>query len=177
MLIAMGIAAFLCLFIGIFPKPLYAILPYPVDYVPYTGAHVVSQLQLLMFGALAFCLLILSGNYPAEMRAINLDTDWFYRKSAKLFFNVTDKGLNWVNAFCDRIFARNLPAFVGDFSKSAPARLTMIPVRLWFLMGRKKDCPADMEEKVNAAFETGSIPIGISAAAAAMFIVLLVFMG
>lgn len=35
-----------------------AILPHPMDYVPYTGAHVVGQLQLLMFGALAFALLI-----------------------------------------------------------------------------------------------------------------------
>ena len=80
MLLAMGITAFLCIAIGIYPGPLYSILPYPVDYVPYTGAHVIGQLQLLMFGALAFCLLILSGYYPAEMRAINLDTDWFYRK-------------------------------------------------------------------------------------------------
>lgn len=176
MLIAMGIAAFLCVFIGIFPKPLYAILPYPVDYVPYTGAHVVGQLQLLMFGALAFCLLILSGNYPAEMRAINLDADWFYRKGAKLFFNVMDKGLNGVNAFCDRIFARNLSASVGEFSKNAPARLTflfMAPMQ--FLTGKKEDIAA-LKEKIYASFETASIPIGISVAMATLFIVVFVFL-
>ena len=37
MLLAMAIAAFLCLFIGIMPGPLYAILPYPVDFQPYTA--------------------------------------------------------------------------------------------------------------------------------------------
>ncbi len=175
MMIAMGIAAFLCIFIGIFPQPLYDILPYPVDYIPYTGGHVVGQLQLLMFGALAFCLLILSGNYPSEMRAINLDTDWFYRKGATSFFNLTDKGFNGINRFCDKVFARDLSASLGRFSKDAPARLTllfMIPV--CFLMGKKKDERAVLKKQVYAAFETASVPLGISAAAATLFIVVLV---
>jgi multicomponent Na+:H+ antiporter subunit D len=85
MLLAMGIAAFLCIFIGVFPGPLYSLLPYPVDYVPYTASHVMAQLQLLLFAALAFALLMRSGIYPAEMRAVNLDTDWFYRKGARAF--------------------------------------------------------------------------------------------
>ncbi|MFQ3574228.1 MAG: proton-conducting transporter membrane subunit, partial [Thermodesulfovibrionales bacterium] len=85
MLIAMGIAAFLCIFIGVFPSLLYSILPYPVDYEPYTGAHVIDQLQLFAFSALAFTLLIMSGIYPAEQRAINLDVDWTYRKLSVLF--------------------------------------------------------------------------------------------
>ena len=46
----MGAAAFLCI-IGI-PASLYA-MP-SVDYVPYTAYHVINQLQLLMFAALAF---------------------------------------------------------------------------------------------------------------------------
>jgi multicomponent Na+:H+ antiporter subunit D len=49
MLIAMGIAAFFCIFLGVYPKFLYSILPYPVDFVPYTAPHVLAQLQLLMF--------------------------------------------------------------------------------------------------------------------------------
>ena len=85
MLLAMGITAFLCIFIGTFPGVLYSILPYPVDYAPYTAPHVMAQLQLLFFSALAFTLLILSGIYPAEMRATNLDADWFYRKFAAAF--------------------------------------------------------------------------------------------
>jgi multicomponent Na+:H+ antiporter subunit D len=85
MLLAMGITAFLCVFIGAFPGYLYSVLPYPVDYVPYTASHVLSQLELLFFSALAFTLLMLSGIYPAEKRAVNLDADWLYRKGARAF--------------------------------------------------------------------------------------------
>ena len=80
MLLAMGIAAFLCIGIGVYPDALYAILPYPVDYVPYTTAHVITQLQLLMFSALAFTFLMLKGIYPPELKSTNLDFDWVYRK-------------------------------------------------------------------------------------------------
>jgi multicomponent Na+:H+ antiporter subunit D len=80
MLLAMGLAAFFCLAIGIYPDPLYAFLPYPVDYAPYTPDHVLTQLQLLLFAALAFGWLIRSGRYPAEVRSLNLDFDWIYRK-------------------------------------------------------------------------------------------------
>jgi multicomponent Na+:H+ antiporter subunit D len=79
MLVAMGLAAALCIGIGVYPDPLYAVLPYPVDYEPYTGSHVLTQLQLLMFSALAFSVLMRTGVYPPELRLINLDFDWTYR--------------------------------------------------------------------------------------------------
>lgn len=87
MLAAMAIAAFLCVGLGVYPAPLYALLPYPVDYVPYTGSHVLTQLQLLGFSALAFSVLMRTGIYPAEMRLINIDTDWFYRRLAPRMIN------------------------------------------------------------------------------------------
>lgn len=80
MLLAMGIAAFLCIGIGVYPEPLYALLPYPVDYSAYTAEHILSQLQLLLFAALAFTVLMRRGLYPSEDPAINLDTDWLYRR-------------------------------------------------------------------------------------------------
>ena len=80
MLIAMALAAILCIGIGVWPSALYAILPFPVAFIPYTESHVLSQLQLLLFSALAFTVLIRTGIYPPEMRATNLDTDWFYRR-------------------------------------------------------------------------------------------------
>ena len=83
MLVAMGIAAALCIGIGVFPSALYALLPFDIDYVPYTAAHVLSQLQLLMFSALAFSVLMWYGVYPPELRSVNLDTDWFYRRFGK----------------------------------------------------------------------------------------------
>ncbi|MDO8287624.1 MAG: Na(+)/H(+) antiporter subunit D [Parvibaculum sp.] len=80
MIIAMSFAAGLCIAIGVWPENLYAILPYPVDYVPYTTAHVVTQLQLLFFAILAFALLMRFGLYPLEYRSINLEFDWLYRR-------------------------------------------------------------------------------------------------
>jgi multicomponent Na+:H+ antiporter subunit D len=80
MLTAMAIAAALCIGIGCFPGGLYRLLPYTVDYVPYTTGHVITQLQILFFSALAFTWLKLSGIYPPELRSVNLDFDWFYRK-------------------------------------------------------------------------------------------------
>ncbi|MDY6792023.1 MAG: Na(+)/H(+) antiporter subunit D [Thermodesulfobacteriota bacterium] len=117
MMIAMGMAAFLCVFIGLFPQPLYDILPNPVDYVPYTGAHIVGQLQLLMFGALAFTLLILSGYYPAELRAINLDTDWFYRKGSRLVVTVITGISLKIAHICDFLFIKFLPEKLGAVSR------------------------------------------------------------
>lgn len=115
MKIAMGGAAFLCIAIGTFPQPLYNILPFPVEYVPYTGAHVVGQLQILMFGALAFALLMLSGIYPAEIRSINLDTDWFYRKAARGVYRVCDRFFNALNESANELFAKRVPYFLARF--------------------------------------------------------------
>ncbi len=80
MLIAMTIAAVLCIFIGTQPQYLYALLPWEVDYWPYDTTHVLAQLQLLFFSALAFVWLNKKGLYPPELHSINLDAEWFYRK-------------------------------------------------------------------------------------------------
>lgn len=80
MRIAMGIAAALCIGIGVFPELLYAILPYPVDYQPYSTSHVVTMLQLLLFAALAFVFLWKVGLYPPELRSVVLDVDWVWRR-------------------------------------------------------------------------------------------------
>jgi multicomponent Na+:H+ antiporter subunit D len=80
MLIAMGVAAILCILIGSQPQLLYAILPWPVEYWPYSTTHVLSQLQLLLFAALAFVWLKKTGIYPPELPSVNLDSDCLYRK-------------------------------------------------------------------------------------------------
>lgn len=80
MLLAMGLAAVLCIAIGVYPAPLYALLPYPVDFAPYTAAHVITQLQLLLFAMLAFAVLMRWGVYPPELPSVNLDSDWIYRR-------------------------------------------------------------------------------------------------
>ena len=77
MRLAMILFAFLCIALGIWPHPLYAILPYPVEYVPYTGIHVVEMLQLLLFSGLAFFIML---PYLKRTLTITLDWDWFYRR-------------------------------------------------------------------------------------------------
>ena len=80
MLIAMGLAAAICIFNGSYPWVLYSMLPFPVEYAPYTWAHILTQSQLLFFSALAFCWLKLTGLYPPELPGINIDAEWSYRK-------------------------------------------------------------------------------------------------
>jgi len=81
MLIAMGLAAAICIFNGSYPWVLYSMLPFPVEYAPYTWAHILTQSQLLFFSALAFCWLKLTGLYPPELPGINIDAEWSYRKA------------------------------------------------------------------------------------------------
>ncbi len=80
MLLAMSIAAFFCLAIGIYPKMLYRLLPFATDFNPYDLSHVLAQTQLLFFAMLAFVWLNLQKIYPPEKVAVNLDAEWFYRR-------------------------------------------------------------------------------------------------
>jgi len=83
MLIAMVLAALLCVGIGVFPNVLYALLPYPVEFEPYTAAHITGSMNILLFTALGF-FLVLKKLVPEK--SISLDTDWFYRRGARPFF-------------------------------------------------------------------------------------------
>ncbi len=82
MRVAMGVMAFLCILIGVVPGLLYGLLPYPVAYAPYTGAHVMEAVQILLFTALGFGLFI---KKMAPEAKIHLDLDWFYRKGGRAF--------------------------------------------------------------------------------------------
>jgi multicomponent Na+:H+ antiporter subunit D len=98
MLIAMTLAAALCIGIGVFPGALYAILPLPMEYEPYTASHVLAQLQLLVFSALAFSWLMRNGIYPPELRSINLDSDWLYRGPGLRLVLVFDSAFQSISA-------------------------------------------------------------------------------
>ena len=80
MLVAMGIAAGLCVLIGCYPRLLYDLLPFATDYTAYDATHVLAQLQILFFSALAFVWLKLSGLYPPELPSVNIDVEWVYRR-------------------------------------------------------------------------------------------------
>ena len=93
---AMFIFAFLCIALGVYPDPLYSMLPYPVEYEPYTADHLVTQFQLLLFAGLAFFLLL-----PMMKRTetISLDFDWFYRKPGVAL-------VKWVLSTADKIWQK-----------------------------------------------------------------------
>ena len=188
MLIAMGLAAFLCIFNGTFYKPLYSILPYPALYEPYTLSHVMSQTELLFYSALAFTLLLLSGIYPAEMRAINIDADWFYRKPLKVLEETVAYTLNTLNTICDWIFVQKMTGTINQFAKAGVARLTCLILMPAFYgtHGEKRQAPGQAQpeqseiglspQRIEADFASGTTPVGIFAACAGLLIVLLYFL-
>ena len=82
-----------------------------MKYHSYTLEHIVTQLQLLIFSALAFTVLMKTGLYPPELRSTNLDSDWFYRKPVK-----------WIAGGVHGVVLSTLAGTTGNFSK-AVARL------------------------------------------------------
>lgn len=76
MRLAMLLMIAACLLPGLFPDLFYELFPGTITYENYTAAHVVTQLQLIAFSALAFFLF-----YPMKRKGprITLDMDWFYR--------------------------------------------------------------------------------------------------
>ena len=100
MRLAMILFAALCIGLGVWPEFLYAMLPFPVSYEPYTVPHVFNMLQLLLFSGLAFFLML-----PLMRRTltITLDFDWTYRRLApRLLHNIggviadIDRGVRWL---------------------------------------------------------------------------------
>ncbi len=73
---AMIFFAFLCVALGIYADPLYAMLPNTAIVPVYKPEKVVFYLQLLLFSGLAFFLLL---NYMKRTLTITLDLDWIWR--------------------------------------------------------------------------------------------------
>ncbi len=88
MLVAMAIAAAFCVGIGLMPGRLYALLPYPVAYAPYSVSHVLAQLQLLLFAGLVFAVVVRWRLLPLAVPGINLDVDWLLRRPGALVVKV-----------------------------------------------------------------------------------------
>jgi multicomponent Na+:H+ antiporter subunit D len=77
MIAAMGLTAAVNVAIGLVPGTFYELLPFPVDYEPYSATKVAETSQLLAFTALGFWLYLEKlGGEPT----ITLDTDWVYRR-------------------------------------------------------------------------------------------------
>jgi multicomponent Na+:H+ antiporter subunit D len=84
MLVGMGLLAFLCIFMGVYPKILYDMLPYSVTFIPFTVTRVFSITQMFIFSFLGFWLLRkLVRGQPTYV----IDTDWLVRMPGKYFLN------------------------------------------------------------------------------------------
>ncbi len=160
MRLAMAFIAFFCIAVGVFPDKLYNLLPYDVsDYHLYTGAHVVLQLQLLLFTGLAFMLFIRFKLYPAPINAINLDVDVFYRKAGRFFAWSMDKILNGLNNSFNQLIHIGAAKTAARFFANAPMHLALtLPI--------SKDNKILLKKRFKA--ETSAI--GLSIAMATLFL-------
>jgi len=118
MRLAMILFSAFCIGLGVWPEYLYALLPFEVNYEPYTNSHLLHALQLLLFAGLAFFLML-----PMMKRTltISLDTDWFYRRFATKiidglasFIGNADRGfrqrtMNSLNALLDFVWHHHGP--------------------------------------------------------------------
>jgi multicomponent Na+:H+ antiporter subunit D len=172
MLAAMGITAFFCLFLGSYPNAFYAILPYAVDFQPYTAPHILAQLQFLGFAALAFTLLLHTGLYPADIRAVNLDIDLVYRKGGRLFYQAMDKGLNGVNKVAEQIIVGDFLAGLSKFVRELPVKiLVQICWPFWRESGVADEKTA--RKQLYKKAQSGFYPISIMGLFAAIYFGLL----
>ncbi len=162
MMIAMGIAAFLSIYLAVQPSVLYNILPYAVHYVPYTASHVVGQLQLLLFAALAFVLFTYSGLHPAEVKGTYLDFDWLYRKGGRLFYNFVDYSFNGINRLANNYLMIGFTGKVIRLVQYGMASILVAILTPYFVVTGTNTVRRDEINKgINDVFRKGAFPIGV----------------
>ncbi|MDF1576827.1 MAG: Na(+)/H(+) antiporter subunit D [Desulfurivibrionaceae bacterium] len=96
---AMGIAAFFCVFIGCYVPYLYHMLPFQDEArhyaeMVYGSYHVSESLQILLFTALGFFLLL---KKLKPEPTISIDLDWFYRMGGRGFQWLASKPIQAVD--------------------------------------------------------------------------------
>lgn len=119
MQLAMGLTAFLCVFIGLYPNILFDLLPYSViDYHPFTLSHIFGVIQLFLLAGIGF---ILAKAMVVPHRATILDFDYFYRMGGR--------GLIWLSTVP---MSRFRSALQESFSRAVYiiARLAKNPISI-----------------------------------------------
>lgn len=170
MLLAMGLLAFLCLYLGVHPQPLYDLLPHRVDYNAWTLPHVIAQGQILVFSALVFFLFL-----PLLKRTatISLDTDWFYRRGGRALYRLADRGLNAIDAGARRL-GEGLSEGIAKLAESgAPRLLCLLLTPLWKLAGHDAARIAEERLALHHRARAGAFPVGLTAFCAVVLLGLL----
>ncbi|MDL2123843.1 MAG: Na(+)/H(+) antiporter subunit D [Deltaproteobacteria bacterium] len=163
MLLAMGIAAGLCTLTGVYPKILYDLLPYPVDFHPYTVSSVVAMMQMLVLTLAAFWLYIDKlGGEPT----VSLDTDWPYRMFGRVTLWFCNRPLNAIRSMGQDLLSKEVVS-VGKISKHPYIFLEMF----WNSIQGKR---VSYQELIDKPYNENSyrIPLGLSACAAIIFLFL-----
>ena len=98
---AMAGGALVCLGLGVFPGALYAILPYKVDFQPYTAWSVLQSLMLTGFGLLAY---MIAKNVVAPLPGRLADFDMLYGAVGRVFYKLVSQPLAVVDGFWSEVY-------------------------------------------------------------------------
>lgn len=121
MLVGMGFLSLLCAGYGVMPSLLYQQLPYPVVYEPYTLAHINEAVQMLALTFVAFWFL---KSKLTPSATITLDTDWFYRRPARVLGAVIVGGTARVFDWTERVALRA----VHEVARISRNPLVVLPI-------------------------------------------------
>ena len=91
--LAMGLAAFFCIAIGVAPSWLYGLLPAQIYFHPYDWDHIVRQGEIISFAWLALGIAIMARLFPADHGAELVELDWLLRRVAKRVLNAAGRAL------------------------------------------------------------------------------------
>jgi multicomponent Na+:H+ antiporter subunit D len=168
MLIAMAAMAFMCVFLGVYPQPLYDILPFAVDFQAYSFEHVLNQLQLLMFSALAFFLLL-----PMLKRTetISLDTDWFYRKGCRQFYRFSQWAFDGINDWANRVFVQKMTQLIASFFAEPGGNFQKYGYRLLVETSGIDDNSEKIEKQIDTRSRMATYSVGGGVLLAVMILV------
>jgi multicomponent Na+:H+ antiporter subunit D len=172
MLIAMGISSFMCIFLGCNPQWLYEMLPYgAAGYHPYDATHVITQVEILLFSALAFTLLNLWGKYPPELPSVNLDIDWVYRKVGRSFLRYMDLFWNNLNKKTHSLVVVDFISKVGSFTKAGQVHVMAFFSEQLHNLGLVSSTNVKTaKNKMEKRASLGLHPIGLTAVIALFFV-------
>ena len=167
MQVAMFMAAFMCIFLGFYPDYLYDMLPYAVNYHPYTSYHLTETFHLLGFTGLGFYIMV---KYLKPHDVSNLDLDWFYRRGADWFMWLARHPVSATNEWVSNVYKN-----VGlRFTRATAKAFSWFDWEGidWALDGSARGVVKSGDQV--RQFQTGKLQQYIGAAAALIFIVLIV---
>lgn len=161
MRIAMAGAALICVALGLFPNYLYVWLPHAISYVPYTLDHILIQLQLLAFAALAVWFLYWLSCYPKEKEGRVADVDLLYRWVFSKAKQLSQCFLTSAQSIFHFLFVEGLAGSLCKYAVNLPAYIVNACLTLiWIVGGVEETNRIRYRFYINRAFKQNTISIG-----------------